>query len=115
MDKREEAARALYEAHWTPTSLPQSWESLDSRYKSGYYKKVDVVIACIAGATEMTDTNIGFGGDYLKPDWENTSRVHDWRNYITDQMKSQWDKFSSEQKRMIAEMADEAASGEQWD
>lgn len=52
---------------------------------------------------------------YLNPDWENTSRVHDWRNYISEEMQQIWDTFSEEQKRVIYENTESMANREEWD
>ncbi len=58
--------------------------------------------------------------DYLKdqaanPKWSEAGRVHDWRNYATDEIKRIWDSFSTEQKHAIVEMLDERASNENWE
>lgn len=53
--------------------------------------------------------------DYDHPDWENAGRVHDWRNYTSGELRAMWDTFTLDQKRAIAENADEIASREEWD
>lgn len=59
--------------------------------------------------------NIGFGGDAINPDWENAGRVHDWRNYIDDDLRAIWDTFSDAQKIAIAKSAQRQADNEEWD
>ena len=53
--------------------------------------------------------------DYDHPDWEEAGRVHNWRNHISQELRDMWDAFSIDQKRAIAENADEIASREEWD
>lgn len=53
---------------------------------------------------------------FISPDWTPPHKyVHDWRRYISDEMKSAWDTFTIEQKRMIYESAAELADLEVWD
>lgn len=63
----------------------------------------------------MPESEIGFGGVYLNPKWDEADRVHDWRNYISEELRAIWDTFTPEQKRAIAKSADEQASRETWD
>lgn len=49
------------------------------------------------------------------PKWGQTTRVHDWRNYVSDRIKELWDTFSREQRAALIEQADEFASREEWD
>jgi hypothetical protein len=53
--------------------------------------------------------------DYDHPDWEAAGRVCDWRNYINKELRDMWDAFSLNQKRAIADNAEEIASREEWD
>ena len=53
---------------------------------------------------ELTDT-----------DWQEGGRVHNWRNHIGEKTKAVWNTFSIEQKRALAEDADELAGREEWD
>lgn len=59
-------------------------------------------------------TEIGFGGDCLKPDWDSASHVHDWRWYVTDDLRRLWPQFSDEQRRAIACAFEEVAKAEVW-
>lgn len=65
------------------------------------------------GKTEVP--YIGFGGDPINPDWSREWRVHNWRNYITDDLRAMWHTFTDTQKIAIAQMAERQASNEQWD
>lgn len=60
-------------------------------------------------------TYVGFGGDYINPEWDRVWKVHNWRNYITDELRAMWDTFTPEQKLAIARMAEEQASREEWE
>lgn len=64
------------------------------------------------------ETSIGFSWQYLDqetPDWDSRSRCHDWKNYVTDDLKAIWKSFSPEQKRVVADALQQAADKEEWD
>ena len=52
---------------------------------------------------------------YLSPQWEDAGRAHDWRNYVSDELRAMWDTFTDAQKIAIGRSADESASEEVWD
>lgn len=52
--------------------------------------------------------------EYDHPDWSEAGRAHDWRNYVLTDLRIMWDTFTLDQKRAIAENADELASREEW-
>lgn len=53
--------------------------------------------------------------DYLAPQWDKYERVHNWRNYVSDEVKEAWDSFTDQQKAMLARMCYVRASMEDWD
>lgn len=53
--------------------------------------------------------------DYLNPEWDKAGRVHDWRNYISDQLKAIWHTFTKVQKHAIYQNADAIAGNEEWE
>lgn len=53
--------------------------------------------------------------DYKNPEWDNANRVHNWRNYISEELRDCWQSFGDTQKAMIARNADDAAGREHWD
>lgn len=53
--------------------------------------------------------------DYISPDWQGATPIHDWRNYASDELKSTWDSYSDEQRKIIAECLQGIADGEDWD
>ena len=63
----------------------------------------------------MYDYSIGFGGDCLEPVWADADRIHDWRNYVNEELQRLWPTFNPEQKRAIAMNAEDIASREHWD
>ena len=51
----------------------------------------------------------------IAPNWAEAGRVHDWRNYIEEDIREMWETFTIEQKRALVKNADEIASNEEWD
>ena len=49
-----------------------------------------------------------------KPDWKNNTKVHDWRNYVSEEIELIWDTFSDVQKYFIYKNAENEASNEEW-
>ena len=47
--------------------------------------------------------------------WHDISKVHDWRNYIPDDVKRMWRTFDEYQQDAIQAMAQEMANKEEWD
>lgn len=52
--------------------------------------------------------------EYDNPDWSAGGRVHNWRNYINDGLMAIWHTFTSDQKRVIYENAEQQAEREEW-
>jgi len=53
--------------------------------------------------------------DFYLPNWSAASKCHDWKNYVSDDLKSIWITFSDEQRQILAANFDEIASREEWD
>ena len=53
--------------------------------------------------------------DWDIPDWDNAWRVHDWKNYVSREVRAKWAAFSDEMKMMLARQADELAGNEEWE
>jgi hypothetical protein len=53
--------------------------------------------------------------DFSNPEWGTVSRVHNWRNYISDEVKELWSTFTDQQKQALARMAQVIADREDWD
>lgn len=53
--------------------------------------------------------------EYINPDWSNSGRVHDWRNYVNPSLRENWPTFSAAQKQILFENAQEIADREEWD
>lgn len=52
---------------------------------------------------------------YLKPDWSDKNRVHNWKNWVSDEVQQIWDSFTDEQKSAIGRMAEDRAASEIWE
>lgn len=53
--------------------------------------------------------------EFLDPVWEEGSRVHNWRNYIGEDLQEIWQSFTYTQKLKIAENAQMIADREHWE
>lgn len=53
--------------------------------------------------------------DFDKPKWDVANRVHNWRNYVDDEVKDIWDSFSLEAKQALAQNFNNIADREEWD
>jgi len=53
--------------------------------------------------------------DYLQPEWHWRQSVHNWRNYISEEVQAMWLTFTPEQRAALARNADEIAGREEWD
>jgi len=53
------------------------------------------------------------------PDWEEFDkkykRVHDWRTYITPEVRKQWDFIDLEARCIVIHIAQEVADSEHWE
>ena len=52
---------------------------------------------------------------FLAPDWGAAEEVHDWRNYVSDEVRAIWDTFTPEQRIILGRMFDEMGGREEWD
>lgn len=53
--------------------------------------------------------------DYTSPEWQYAGRVHDWRNYISEELQAMWGTFTPAQQKAIRDNAQEMADREHWD
>lgn len=49
------------------------------------------------------------------PKWEETGKVHDWRNYIDDAVVEQWDQLDMTARLALYINAAQEAQSEEWD
>lgn len=49
------------------------------------------------------------------PEFEKAGRVHDWRNYVPDKLKENWDELTEESRACIYLICDTVAGEEHWD
>lgn len=52
--------------------------------------------------------------DWSNPDFENAGRVHEWKNYISEEIRAMWRSFPDHLKQALARQAEEGASAEEW-
>jgi len=53
--------------------------------------------------------------DIDRPDFDNKTKVHDWRNYVPYNWQTNWGQFTEREKKIIAVMAQMQADNEEWD
>jgi hypothetical protein len=53
--------------------------------------------------------------DYLDPKWGKYDRLHNWRNYVSEEVQAAWQTFTDIQKAMIARQCEQQAHAEDWD
>ena len=46
--------------------------------------------------------------------FENTTKVHDWRNYVQYDLKWNWSKLTTREKKIIYMMAHDISDKEVW-
>lgn len=47
--------------------------------------------------------------------FNDVSRVHDWRNYVPDEIKEVWDNLTERERKLIFIMCEPIADREEWD
>lgn len=53
--------------------------------------------------------------DINNPDFANTTKVHDWRNYVPFEWQKSWLEFSERERQIIVVMAEMQSDNEEWD
>ena len=53
--------------------------------------------------------------DFERPEWDKAGKVHDWRNYISEEVQVLWLALSLEVRAALARQAEDVASNEEWD
>lgn len=49
------------------------------------------------------------------PNWEGSSGIHDWRDYIADKIKKNWETLPLEVRCAVIEQCQDIADKEEWD
>ena len=65
--------------------------------------------------SNMNKIEAPYCGNPLNPKFEDAERVHDWRNYVSENLRAIWGTFTDDQKYIIAESFDRIADREEWD
>ena len=50
------------------------------------------------------DDDFYLPSDWQNPEWDNVGRVHEWKNYVSDEIADMWETFTDNQKRPLPEM-----------
>ena len=53
--------------------------------------------------------------DLASPRWEEGGSVHNWRRYVTEEVRSIWGTFTPEQQAALYRQAEEMAGKEEWE
>jgi len=53
--------------------------------------------------------------DWQNPKWEVEDKVHNWRNYATEDVQRSWLEMSGRHRLIIAACLDDIAGMEEWD
>lgn len=53
--------------------------------------------------------------DHAEPRWDQLRRAHEWKRYISEELRLMWHEFTVEQRAAIARMAQGQADAEDWD
>lgn len=53
--------------------------------------------------------------DWSNPEWKVEDKVHNWRNYVSDEVKGLWPDMSGRQRLILAANFNDMAIAEHWD
>lgn len=51
----------------------------------------------------------------INPEWDKATKVHDWRNYVPENIRAMWETFTIAQRIALVQWADDIADNEYWD
>ena len=64
---------------------------------------------------ESADDRVAALAVIASPDFENATRVHDWRNHVPEPFKRGWQTLHSDARLAVYYMATLAAGAEEWE
>lgn len=53
--------------------------------------------------------------DWESPNWDEDNKVHNWHNYVSDEVQALWPTFNNQQKQALAAGFEDVALREDWD
>lgn len=53
--------------------------------------------------------------DWEFPDFTEINPIHDWKNYVGDELATIWNSFTVEQRKILAENFQDLADNEEWE
>ena len=54
-------------------------------------------------------------GDWSNPDWGLKDKVHNWRNYASEDLQAEWLMMSGKQRMIVSACLNEIADNEIWE
>lgn len=63
----------------------------------------------------LSDEAWEYPSDWREPDWAAGGKVHNWRNYVSEEVQSLWPSFAIEQRLALAKNAQQIADAEEWE
>jgi hypothetical protein len=52
--------------------------------------------------------------DWKHPEWDVQERVHNWRNYVSEQLQNHWENMTDATKQIVAANLQNVADNEDW-
>lgn len=91
----------------------KTWDELNASYKENEVmsKQTQLLRKLIAQFQDLAPNST----DLEVSTFNNIQRVHDWRNYIPDELREVWAELSTEAKLACAFMAQTQADNEVWE
>ena len=53
--------------------------------------------------------------DWKHPEWGVQDRVHNWRNYVSEQLQNHWENMTDATKQIVAANLQDVADNEDWE
>lgn len=82
------------------------------------YFNSEIILALLDKIEEDTSNFIidkNVPKDFINPNWKSKGRVHEWKNYVSEEVQDIWHSFNLEQKATLSLQAQQQASNEDWD
>lgn len=53
--------------------------------------------------------------ELINPDWDDLDLCNEWKRYVPDEIREQWNILTFQEKALVAYMASQEANHEEWD
>ena len=64
---------------------------------------------------DLKELTIRFKNALDAKPFDNISKVHDWKNYIPEDIKANWSVLTPRERLLLAYQAQEVANNEEWE